>query len=194
LVVLNELQQSLNTAAELRGRIAKHLSLSESHAIGLFGAIRWQLSHPCLNGGIQCAWRGSKEPPLKAEMAISLFQFVQDALQLISVNQSSAAVLYAFVTPATLTLQFTFNRDKKTAGEAPQLQRLEERIQALGGSFTFISSSSGGSSLRAEIPISSQGETLRPASERDRTSRLLKRHFGEWIDPDLLVERMMEYM
>jgi hypothetical protein len=30
--------------------------------------------------------------------------------------------------------------------------------------------------------------------ERNRVRRLLKRHFGEWIDPDMLVERMMEYV
>jgi signal transduction histidine kinase len=175
LVLLNELQQSSNSAAELRDRIAKHLGLSESHGIGLFGAIRWQLSHPSLNGGIRCAWRGSKEPPLRADVAISLFQFVKDALQLISVNRSSAAVLYAFVKPATLTLQFTFNRDKETAAEAPQLRRLEESIQALGGSFTFISASSGGSSLRAEIPVSAQGEKLRAGC-----SRLAVQHLAQF--------------
>jgi signal transduction histidine kinase len=170
LALLNELQRSLNTAVDLRHRIAKHLGLSESLSIGLFGAIRWQLSHPCLNRGIQCAWRGSKEPPLKAEAAISLFCFVKDALQLISVNILSAAVLYAFVKPTTLTLQFTFNRDKETVGEAPQVQHLEERIQTLGGRFTFIGSSSGGSSLRAEIPVSPQGEKLRAASSGMRAN------------------------
>jgi hypothetical protein len=28
----------------------------------------------------------------------------------------------------------------------------------------------------------------------NRMRRLLKRHFGEWICPDVLIERMMEYM
>ncbi|MEA3139402.1 MAG: hypothetical protein QOK23_1571 [Gammaproteobacteria bacterium] len=29
---------------------------------------------------------------------------------------------------------------------------------------------------------------------RTRMRRLLKRHFGEWICTDILIERMMEYM
>jgi glucose-6-phosphate-specific signal transduction histidine kinase len=149
----HELQQSLNIAVDLKRQVANALGLREFDSVGLFGAIRWQLAHACLNGGLRCAWRGSQEPPLNSDVAISLFGFVKEALELISVNKSSAAVLYAFVKPSTLTLQFTYNRHKENIDGAPAVEHLRRSIELLGGRFTFISSSSGGSSLRAEIPL-----------------------------------------
>ncbi|HEY0746931.1 MAG TPA: hypothetical protein VGD63_09550 [Steroidobacteraceae bacterium] len=169
LKLLRELQRSLNIAVDLKRQIANALGLREFDSVGLFGAIRWQLAHPCLNGGLRCAWRGSQEPPLKTEVAISLFGFIKEALELISVNKSSAAVLYAFVKPSTLTLQFTYNRHKEKIDSALPVERLRRRIELLGGRFTFISSSSGGSSLRAEIPLG------RPHSMLPRRLRLVRR-------------------
>jgi hypothetical protein len=159
--LLHELQQSLNIAIDLKRQIADALGLRECDGVGLFGAIRWQLAHPCLNGGLRCAWRGSQEPPLKSDVAMSLFGFIKDALELISVNKSSAAVLYAFVKPSTLTLQFTYNRHKEKIDSTPPVEHLLRSIELLGGRFTFISSSSGGSSLRAEIPL---GRSVLPRS------------------------------
>jgi signal transduction histidine kinase len=150
---LHHIRQSLTAAIDLKRELIENLRPTLLDNFGLFAALKWHLEHFCEVSRLKCSVAlDLKEPPLPEDTAISLFRFVQEALQL-SVRASPTRLgITGQISDSQLTLQLTHDGRRMPHDVEPEFASMAHRISRLGGVLSALPRIGGGWCWSAQIP------------------------------------------
>ena len=157
---LHRVQQNLSAGVDLKRRIIDELRPTLLDDIGLFAALRWQLKETCGRAGLKCIESyPDDEPRFNSEAAIALFRIAQEAFTNI-LKHSAATSMDITLNINTEKIVMQISDDGKgipagrlTAVGSHGIASMRHRVRALGGRLDIRSSSAGGTSLLAQIPV-----------------------------------------
>jgi two-component system sensor histidine kinase UhpB len=156
--------------AEARGEIATALDIVAGHTgdrierllddLGLKGAVEWQARKAAREYGLDISVAvGVADVVLSRQSRISLLLLVQEALNNVGRHATArrASVNVRYSGGQRVLAEIVDDgrgfEPREAITEGLGLLRMEERIAALGGKFVVTSAPSGGTYLRAEIPV-----------------------------------------
>ena len=128
--------------------------------IGLFAALRWQLKETCGRAGLKCIESyPDDEPRFNSEAAIALFRIAQEAFRNILKHSAATSMdITLNIDSEKIIMQISDDGKGIPAGRAAAIgshgiASMRHRVRALGGRLDIRSSSAGGTSLLAQIPV-----------------------------------------
>lgn len=158
---LAQVSASLDSGVSAKRRLVERLRPSILDHLGLFAALKWQLTELCSAAAVECSARVPDDDPGYApEAAIRVFRLERDAIaRALVAPQVSLIELEVRVIGDALELQVT---DDGTAAEASAtaavspslLWSLNHRVESLGGSCRAERRPDGGTRLHVRIPVS----------------------------------------
>jgi signal transduction histidine kinase len=155
------IHESLNAGIDLKRRVVEDLRPTLLDNMGLFAALRWQLSETCRRKGL----RSSESIPdlemrFSPEASIGVFRIVQEALTNIVKHAEAKSVhLSVQIDGNTFNLLISDDGLGMPANRSPPfsshgLASMRHRVAALGGNWDVQSPSAGGTVVSASIPLS----------------------------------------
>jgi signal transduction histidine kinase len=148
----------LSAAIDLSRQLIEDLRPTLLDNVGLFAALRWQMKHVCAAAGVKYSEHyPANEPRFPPSVAIGLFRFAQEALQLmdggdlatfialnVAIHDSMISVDIAY---EGLANAITGRRD------GPVLASMKNRIRELGGTLALIICPDNRWTVRASVPF-----------------------------------------
>jgi signal transduction histidine kinase len=157
---LHRVQQNLSAGVDLKRRIIDELRPTLLDDIGLFAALRWQLKETCGRAGLKCIESyPDDEPKFNSEAAIALFRIAQEAFTNILKHSAATSMdITLNINAGKIVMQISDDgkgipAGRLTAVGSHGIASMRHRVRALGGRLDIRSSSAGGTSLLAQIPL-----------------------------------------
>ena len=157
---LHRVQQNLSAGVDLKRRIIDELRPTLLDDIGLFAALRWQLKETCGRAGLKCIESyPDDEPKFNSEAAIALFRIAQEAFTNILKHSAATSMdITLNINAGKIVMQISDDgkgipAGRLTAVGSHGIASMRHRVRALGGRLDIRSSSAGGTSLLAQIPV-----------------------------------------
>ena len=157
---LHRVQQNLSAGVDLKRRIIDELRPTLLDDIGLFAALRWQCKETCGRAGLKCIESyPDDEPRFNSEAAIALFRIAQEAFTNILKHSAATSMdITLNINAEKIVMQISDDgkgipAGRLTAVGSHGIASMRHRVRALGGRLDIRSSSAGGTSLLAQIPV-----------------------------------------
>ena len=157
---LHRVQQTLSAGVDLKRRITDELRPTLLDDLGLFAALRWQLKETCGRAGLKCIESyPDDEPRFNSEAAIALFRIAQEAFTNILKHSAATSMdITLNINAEKIVMQISDDgkgipAGRLTAVGSHGIASMRHRVRALGGRLDIRSSSAGGTSLLAQIPV-----------------------------------------
>jgi signal transduction histidine kinase len=170
---LNRVQQNLSAGIDLKRRIIEQLRPTLLDNVGFLAALRWQFKETCARAGLTCTeYFPDEEPKFTSDAAIALFRIAQEAFANITKHSGAKAVDVTLdIDDDSVVFGIRDNgkgiSDASPASGTQGLASMRHRVRALGGTFDFANSPTGGTALLVRIPVS---RALRSVAEAEPLS------------------------
>ena len=155
---LRRARQYLSEAIDLSRQLIENLRPTLLDNVGLFAALRWQMKHACAAAGVKYSDHyPAPEPRFAPSVAIGLFRFAQEALQLMDGGDSAAFIaLNVAIHDSTISVEITYEGVANAiAGrrDGPVLASMKNRIHHLGGALVLTIHPGNRWTVRAAVPF-----------------------------------------
>lgn len=151
---------ALQAGVELKRRVVENLRPTLLDNLGLFSALRWQLSETCGRSGINCTERyPEKELDLTPEASIAIFRIVQEALTNILKHANAKNVDVTIETQADWLVIVIRDDgvglpvDRRRALRSHGLASMRHRAIGLGGQWRIIRRAERGTEIEVRLPL-----------------------------------------
>jgi signal transduction histidine kinase len=152
--------EALQSGVELKRRVVENLRPSLLDNLGLFPALRWQVSDSCGRAGLECIETyPEEEPQLTPQASIAVFRIVQEALTNIVKHAQAQTVEVTIEQHANwLVLRITDDGVGMPQGaqqklRAHGLSAMRHRVNALGGQWQMHTPPDGGTEILVRVPL-----------------------------------------
>jgi signal transduction histidine kinase len=152
--------EALQSGVELKRRVVENLRPSLLDNLGLFPAVRWQVSDSCGRAGLECIESyPEEEPQLTPQASIAVFRIVQEALTNI-VKHAHAELVEVSIDQRANSLVIRIADDGvgmpngvPLALRSHGLSAMRHRANALGGQWELRTPSEGGTEIEVRLPL-----------------------------------------
>jgi len=153
-------QDALQSGVEMKRRVVENLRPSLLDNLGLFPALRWQVSDTCGRAGMECIEQyPAEELQLIPEASIAVFRIVQEALT--NILKHSRAELVEITVERQAAWLMIRIRDDGVGIPAAQFQEqrshglasMRHRAEVLGGQWQVRSPADGGTEIEVRLPL-----------------------------------------
>lgn len=166
--------EALQSGVELKRRVVENLRPSLLDNLGLFPAVRWQVSDSCGRAGLErIESYPEEEPELTPQASIAVFRIVQEALTNI-VKHAHAEMVDVSIKMSDGWLVIRISDDGVgMPNGVPQalrshgLSSMRHRVNALGGQWQVRRPSDGGTEIEARLPLDHILAATAPAGAED---------------------------
>ena len=153
-------QDALQAGFDIKRRVIESLRPTLLDNLGLLAALRWQVSESCERAGLTYLERYPEElPALSPQAAIAVFRIVQEGLANVLKHARARSVTVSLELSATW-LQVRVEDDgigipleRLRALRAHGLAAMRQRARALGGHWTVLRPSTGGTRIEVRLPL-----------------------------------------
>jgi signal transduction histidine kinase len=128
--------------------------------LGLFSAVRWQVSDACTRGGLKCTERyPSSELHLVPEASIAIFRIVQESLTNVLKHAGARSVEVAIdVQERWLLISVKDDGvgppiDRRRALRSYGLAAMRHRATGFGGEWRIVRRAQGGTEIEVRLPL-----------------------------------------
>ena len=154
------LHEALHAGVELKRRVVESLRPTLLDNLGLFSALRWQVSDSCARGGLNCIERyPSTELNLVPEASIAIFRIVQESLTNVLKHARARTVEVAVdVHEHWLVISIKDDGvgpplDRRRALRSYGLAAMRHRATGFGGEWRIIRRPQGGTEIEVRLPL-----------------------------------------
>jgi signal transduction histidine kinase len=154
------LHEALHAGVELKRRVVESLRPTLLDNLGLFSALRWQVSDSCARGGLNCIERyPSSELSLVPEASIAIFRIVQESLTNVLKHARARTVEVAVdVHEHWLVISIKDDGvgpplDRRRALRSYGLAAMRHRATGFGGEWRIIRRPQGGTEIEVRLPL-----------------------------------------
>jgi signal transduction histidine kinase len=166
--------EALQSGVELKRRVVENLRPSLLDNLGLFPALRWQVSDSCGRAGVECIEDyPEEEPQLTPQAAIAVFRIVQEALTNIVKHAHAQTVEISIEQHANaLVIRIADDgvgmpRGVPQALRAHGLSAMRHRVIGLGGQWQMRTPSAGGTEIEVWLPLAQVLATVTAPAPED---------------------------
>jgi signal transduction histidine kinase len=154
------IHEALQSGVDVKRRVVENLRPSLLDNLGLFPALRWQVSDTCGRAGLKCIENyPNEELLLTPEASITVFRIVQEALTNILKHAQAQTVHITIETRAPWLLLHI--RDDGVGMPFERLQALgshglaamRQRAAGLGGQWQMHKPATGGTEIEVRLPL-----------------------------------------
>lgn len=156
--------QTLRSAIDLSRRMVEELRPTILDNIGLFAALKWQLKQASEGSGARLTESfPPTEPSFQPNALTALFRVAEEAIGMMFKRGGvMAADINLQIEDDAITMQFFDDgvpvmAEGVEVGSASALTSMQHRIRALGGTVELLRTDSGGTLLRAHMPLRTSG-------------------------------------
>ncbi len=154
------LHEALQAGVELKRRVVESLRPTLLDNLGLFSAVRWQVSDSCTRGHLSCTERyPSNELNFLPEAAIAIFRIVQESLTNVLKHARARNVEVAIdVQVRWLVISVKDDGvglpiDRRRAMRSYGLAAMRHRATGFGGEWRIIRRAQGGTEIEVRLPL-----------------------------------------
>jgi signal transduction histidine kinase len=154
------LHEALHAGVELKRRVVESLRPTLLDNLGLFSALRWQVSDSCRRGGLNCIERyPSTELNLVPEASIAIFRIVQESLTNVLKHARARNIEVAVdVQERWLVLSIKDDGvgppiDRRRALRSHGLAAMRHRAIGFGGEWRIMRRAQGGTEIEVRLPL-----------------------------------------
>jgi len=156
----NRVQDALLAGVDLKRRVVESLRPTLLDNLGLFPALRWQVSDSCGRAGIQCVERyPTEELNLTPEASIAIFRIVQESLTNI-LKHARARNVEVVVEPRGKWLALMVRDDgiglpseRVRSLRSHGLAAMRHRAIGFGGQWRIARRTEGGTEIHVRLPL-----------------------------------------
>jgi signal transduction histidine kinase len=160
---------ALQSGVELKRRVVENLRPSLLDNLGLFPALRWQISDICTRASLECMESYPEdEPQLTPQASIAVFRIVQEALTNIVKHAQAEMVDVAIAQRGDwLVLRVADDgvgmpKGVPQALRAHGLSAMRHRVNALGGQWQMRTPATGGTEIEVRLPLDQALQRVAP--------------------------------
>lgn len=153
-------QEALQEGVELKRRVVESLRPTLLDNLGLFSALRWQVSDSCARGGLNCIERyPSTELNLVPEASIAVFRIVQESLTNVLKHARARNVEVAIdLQERWLVISVKDDGvgppiDRRRALRSHGLASMRHRATGFGGEWRIVRRAPGGTEIHVRLPL-----------------------------------------
>lgn len=148
----------LSAAIDLSRQLIEDLRPTLLDNVGLFAALRWQMKHVCAAAGVKYSERyPASEPRFPPSVAIGLFRFAQEALQLMHGGDLATLIaLNVAINDSMIAVELACEGGTNAIAcrrDGPVLASMKNRIHDLGGTLAVIIYPGNRWTVRAAVPF-----------------------------------------
>jgi signal transduction histidine kinase len=152
--------EALHAGVELKRRVVESLRPTLLDNLGLFPALRWQVTDSCARGGLNCIERYPEaELDLIPEASIAIFRIVQESLMNVLKHARARNVEIAIdVREHWLVISVKDDGvgppiDRRRALRSHGLAAMRHRATGLGGEWRIIRRTGAGTEIEVRLPL-----------------------------------------
>ncbi|HUA90312.1 MAG TPA: CHASE3 domain-containing protein [Steroidobacteraceae bacterium] len=164
--------EALQAGVDLKRRVVENLRPTLLDNLGLFPALRWQVSDSCGRAGLNCTESyPDEELDLSPEASIAIFRIVQESLTNILKHAQARNVDVAMeVRDDWLVISVRDDGvgmpiDRRRALRSHGLASMRHRVIAFGGQWRIIRRTERGTEIEAKLPLQNLRAAGRPAQD-----------------------------
>ena len=162
---------ALQDGVELKRRVVENLRPTLLDNLGLFPALRWQVSDTCGRAGLNCVEHYPEEElDLTPEASIAIFRIVQESLTNILKHAQAKNVEVSLQTQAdwlVLTVRddgVGLPVDRRRALRSHGLASMRHRAIGFGGQWRILRRTEGGTEIEVRLPLVRLSAAAAPAT------------------------------
>jgi signal transduction histidine kinase len=152
--------EALHAGVELKRRVVESLRPTLLDNLGLFSALRWQVSDSCARGGLNCIERyPSTELNLVPEASIAIFRIVQESLTN-ALKHARARTIEVAIDVQVRWLVISVKDDgvgppidRRRAMRSHGLAAMRHRATGFGGEWRIMRRAQGGTEVEVRLPL-----------------------------------------
>lgn len=154
------LHEALQTGVDVKRRVVENLRPTLLDNLGLFPALRWQVSDSCGRAGLECVENyPDEEPALTPDASIAVFRIVQESLTNILKHAKATAVEVSVeVQRDWLIVRICddgvgLGVDRLKAIGSHGLAAMRHRAAGFGGSWRVLEGNARGTQIEVRLPL-----------------------------------------
>ncbi len=171
------IHEALQAGVDLKRRVVESLRPTLLDNLGLWPALRWQVSDSCGRAGLNCAERYPEEElDLTPEASIAIFRIVQESLtNILKHAQAKNVSVSVEVRDGWLHISIRDDGvgpppDRRGAVRSHGLAAMRHRALGFGGQWRIIRLAAGGTEIEVRLPLA--GIVAKSQSEPTDSGRL----------------------